>query len=196
MCTRVGVRRVLRSHGAGITFALSQPLRDLVGGQQNTRWWDSVPTQYLAKRAIRAPGGPRWVPGPHPGEALGDCQCPVSGIDRDRQTWHTGSSGVTTDHALWPNRHHNRQSGGGMNRVTGTNSTDDHFVTEQHQLLLLLQHMLHFCPLQHFQLHLAGVGCKQNSQQRQQSSTSIVSADPTPSHVELRSKGEEGCLRC
>ena len=93
---------------------------EICRGGQNTRWWDRVPTQYLAKRAIRAPGGPRWVPGPHPGEALGDCQCPVSGIDRDRQTWHTGSAGVTTDHALWPNRHHNRQSAGGMNRVTST----------------------------------------------------------------------------
>lgn len=87
-----------------------------------------APTQHLAKRAIRAPG---WVPGPHPGEALGDCQCPVSGIDRDRQTWHTASAGVTTDHALWPNRRHNRQSGAGMNRVTGVDSSDDHFVTEE-----------------------------------------------------------------
>ena len=101
-----------------------------------------VPTQHLAKRAIRAPG---WVPGPHPGEALGDCQCPVSGIDRDRQTWHTASAGVTTDHALWPNRRHNRQSGAGMNRVTGVDSSDDHFVTEE-EPGLQIHNMLHFCP--------------------------------------------------
>ena len=67
---------------------------------------------YLAKRAIRAPGGrPIWVLGPHPGEEEEEEDGPwclsvslVRGIDRYIQTWHTDSPGVTTDHALWPNR--------------------------------------------------------------------------------------------
>ena len=81
---------------------------------------------------------PRWVAGPHPGvkplvtvSVL--CQ-PYRQGQADLAHWLL--SGVTTDHALWPNRHHNRQSAGGMNRVTGTHSSEDHFVTEEHLLLL------------------------------------------------------------
>ena len=78
------VRRVLRSHGLGITWWPVPASRSWSKTPGGGGGGVCVPTQHLAKRAIRAPG---WVPGPHPGEALGDCQCPVSGIDRDRQTW-------------------------------------------------------------------------------------------------------------
>ena len=152
------MRRVLRSHGAGITFALSQLLRDLVGGAAKHPVVGLCPYSVLSQKGHQ--GSWRTQMGPGTSSGWSPWWLSVSCV-RYRQG--------QADLAHWLRWGHHWSCIVAQSTPQSTiswwyeqgyiDSSDDHFVTED-QLLLLLQHMLHFCP----QLLIAPTRCWMQAQ--------------------------------